>query len=162
MNPFLRISLACFGISLVVTYLWWVKIRVWRLRQDLFVIRDELWDAMRIDGSFSDPEYREFREGMNAVIRLAPVLSILTVIGIVLNRDEFRPFGSHIARKAPIAKARALAFSRITTYLLFETLTGLVIVGLALVFGLSMAFKKALSRRIEWLIDSRELQALNL
>lgn len=161
MNPGLRFVLACSGISLVVTYFWWVKVRVWMFRQDLFRIRDELWDSMVSEGMADDPDYRSFREAINAVIRLAPVLSIVTVLGVVLERDEFRVAIPDHPRLAPLVKARNMVFYRVTRYLLLETLSGLSILALLVAFGLGRSFFRAISRRVEWLIDTHEFQGLD-
>jgi len=125
------------------------------------VLATVLWDAMRIEGMTDDPDDKDFREGINALVRLAPLLSILTVLDLVRNRDEFRASALSHPRLDPLVTARDAVFGRVTRYLLFETISGLGIVGFLFAFGLGLSFHRALARRIEWLIDSREVQGLD-
>ncbi len=157
----LQFLIGCFGISTVITYAWWTKIRVWALRQDLFQIRDRLWDQMRVRGELDDPAHREFREGINSLIRLAPFLSLMTVARIVLDRDEFKPLLARNKDATAIQQARHDVFYRVTRYLLVESISGLVLSSIAIVFGMAEALKTRLAQRIEWLIDSKELQTLD-
>src|SRR4051812_41746641 len=83
MNPHIQLFLAILGLSAVFTYVWWMKFRVWRFREDLFLIRDTIWDRAREANELHLEAYREFREGINAVIRLAPMLSIFTLLHLI-------------------------------------------------------------------------------
>jgi len=104
---------------------------------------------MRIEGMTDDPDDKDFREGINALVRLAPLLSILTVLDLVRNRDEFRASALSHPRLDPLVTARDAVFGRVTRYLLFETISGLGIVGFSFAFGLGLSFHRALARRIE-------------
>src|SRR6266446_6459148 len=84
MSAEFRLLFWCSALALLVCYAWWSRFRVWVLRQDLFAIRDVVWDAMRAQGMLEDPAHREFREGINAMIRFAPDLTFFTVWRILV------------------------------------------------------------------------------
>lgn len=75
MIPILVFMLSCLGISLALTYAWWTRYRVIALRQDLFSLRDELWDLMRAEGKLDHPAHRALRDHLNRLILIAPALS---------------------------------------------------------------------------------------
>ena len=59
----------------ILWYAWpYRRLRVAVYREDLFSIRDELWDYMNKRKSFDDPAYRAMRQLLNGLIRLAPRL----------------------------------------------------------------------------------------
>src|SRR4051794_29632881 len=84
MSPETRLSFWCTALALLVCYAWWSRFRVWLLRQDLFAIRDEVWDRMRAAGALDHPSHRQFRDGINSMIRFAPDLSLFTVWRMLL------------------------------------------------------------------------------
>ena len=49
-------------------------------RQELYEIRNDLWDAMRAEGALGHPAYQELRDGINGAIRLAPAIGLLHVV----------------------------------------------------------------------------------
>jgi hypothetical protein len=161
MNASLRIIAACLGLSLLITYAWWVRVRVWVLRQDLFAIRDDLWDAMRANDQLTNPAYRDLRDGANSLIRLAPFLSVWTIARTILSRDDFRQLLVRDPHIVELDLARLAILRRIVRYLLFESLSGLVILAVTGVFGLSGMVVRRLQQRLGWLIDSKELQTLD-
>lgn len=68
--------------SLALSFAWWCKVRVVDLRQDLFDIRDEMWDRAHEIGALDDTAYRAAREHLNSLARHAhefniPVLAYL-------------------------------------------------------------------------------------
>ena len=79
MSPLLALSFWSTALAALVCYARWSRFRVWVLRQDLFALRDEAWDVMRAGGARNHPAHREFREGVNAMIRFAPDLTLFTV-----------------------------------------------------------------------------------
>src|SRR4051812_11981716 len=83
-----RFLLACFGLSLVVSYFLWTWLRLWAYRQDLFAIRDDLWDRMHATGQLDSDEHRDLRDAINALIRLAPYLSLPTVVFAIFHPRE--------------------------------------------------------------------------
>jgi hypothetical protein len=115
-------------LSFVLTYAWWVRFRVWMLREDLFAIRDGLWDAMREQGTLDDPEHRRVRDEINNLIRIAPLFSVWTVISIaietMLEKGNF-DFLTQRCDSPIVQKAREAFIRRVSRYLLFEALSGL-------------------------------------
>src|SRR5437016_4841231 len=83
MNAHLQLATWAFILSLAITYAWWVRFRVWILREDLFEIREDLWHAMRNSGRLDDAAYRETRSSINALIRMAPWLSLAMMFRIL-------------------------------------------------------------------------------
>lgn len=155
MNPFLQLILASFLLGTVVAYLWWVRVRVWILRQDLFEVRDGLWDQMRASGELGDPAHREFRDQLNALIRLAPTLSVMTVAHMVLTHERFESLLACRDRPEAIEQARQKVVTRLATYILFESLPGLIFVVFLLACGMLWVVKNGLMARIGWLIDAQ-------
>lgn len=155
MNPDWRIVLGTASLSAIVSYVWWSRFRVWALRQDLFAIRDELWDRMRASGRLDDPGHRRFRHALNAMIRLAPDLTLLTVWRMVVSRSEILERSVEVGQGIPLAKevrhAREQAAARVVNYLLFQSISGLTLVAVARGF-------RFLSQNVDWL--SRKIQAL--
>lgn len=161
MKPEYRFLFACFGLSVVITYAWWAKLRVWVLRQDLFAVRDHLWDEMAAAGRLDDPAYRDFRDAINSLIRLAPFLSILTVLRILFSREEFGPLLAESHDIHELSEVRNEVFVRVVRYLLLESVSGLALLGVAGAFGMASALRRAITRRIEWLVDAKEFQTLD-
>jgi len=85
--------LAMLGLSQLLTYIWWVKLRVWVLKQDVFEVRDRLWDAARAGGFLDDPGYQGARIAMNAVVRLAPQLCLPAWLYAVRRADDLNQTG---------------------------------------------------------------------
>lgn len=158
MRPAVELLLACAGLSLSISYLWWVWWRVWVFRQDLFQIRDQLWDGMRAQGALDDPAYRECRRDINAMIRLAPVLSLFTFLKLV-EIVEADPAGRAPNVSAAVREARAAVFFRVFRFLFLESLSGLVVTGLAVAFGLNDMLNKYFLTFMERFFDSKGVQA---
>src|SRR6056297_2477608 len=78
MTDLLQLSAGITGLISVGLYLAWRQLRVVFLRQDLFAIRDHLWDRAKKSDGFSDPAYREAREALNGVILYAHKLDLFT------------------------------------------------------------------------------------
>ena len=64
------------ALGLLTKYVVWVKVREIFVRQDLFIIRDRLWDQAELLGGLNDPAYREVRRKMNSLIMGAPYVSL--------------------------------------------------------------------------------------
>jgi hypothetical protein len=90
MTPEIRFVLACFGISLILTYAWWCYFRAWILRVRLFLIRDELWDAMRGKEALDHPEHRQMREVINSLIAAASTMNWLPFLFILITNKDFQ------------------------------------------------------------------------
>lgn len=72
---FTRLGLAFAAIvGAYVGPLRWARTAAWR--QDLFAIRNELWDRMQERGTLHSPAHIKVRQTLNAAIRVAPVLNL--------------------------------------------------------------------------------------
>ncbi|MGO9468808.1 MAG: hypothetical protein ACLQIB_16875 [Isosphaeraceae bacterium] len=130
MRPETQLIVFTMLLSLTLSYAWWIKFRVWMLRQDLFLIRDRLWDTMRSLGELDDPGHRQVRDHINAAIRLAPLFTVWTVIRIAIEGPQSRPLSEKPIRNEA-QEALDKAVLRISRYLLFETLSGLLFFSVA-------------------------------
>src|SRR5688572_25994356 len=83
MNPHTQLIVAVAGLSVVISYAWWVRFRVWILRQDLFAIRDELWDRMHELGLLHHPDHVRTRTELNAMIWGGPYLSFFVAVKLL-------------------------------------------------------------------------------
>lgn len=72
----ITLAVASFAFSAFVTYALWAWVRVLFIRQELFTVRDGLWDRARELGGFEDPAYRQAREHLNAAIKVVPSFSV--------------------------------------------------------------------------------------
>jgi hypothetical protein len=77
----LALNLGVLLVSCGLGYAWFVAFRVVRLRQDLFDVRDWLFDrATILEGGLADPAYKQAREHLNAMANIADSLSIPVVM----------------------------------------------------------------------------------
>ena len=160
MSAEFRLLFWCSALALLVCYAWWSRFRVWVLRQDLFAIRDVVWDAMRAQGMLEDPAHREFREGINAMIRFAPDLTFFTVWRILVT--NLTPSSTEeTTATAEILWGRRMTFVRLVRYLLFESIVGLIVVALALVFRMFALTRDWFTRKIQSIFDSSELREIS-
>ena len=117
-------------ISLALSYAWWYKVRVIRLRQDLFDARDALFDSALEMGALDDPAYRAARRHLNAIVQLADAIT-LPVLAFVLHRGVSRNEmlnSNNVCLQKEIDAALDRCADRLVTYLLRETFTGLIVV----------------------------------
>ncbi len=123
MEPIFGVIIGSLICSFGITYFWWVKFRVWRLREDLFVIRDELWDRARAEGNLDHESHRQFRDVINSLIRITPVLTFFTFFRIILVSDSSQEIPM-INQLTEVEEARRKVITRLVRYLLRETLAG--------------------------------------
>ena len=115
-------------VSLAITHAWWARVRIILLRQDLFDLRDELFSvALRLE-CFDDEAYRDARNHLNSVARIAdtisvPLLSYLSC-GPVPERE--RPRSDIPELQVAIEQTLENCALRIQRYLLRQTFTGLI------------------------------------
>ena len=160
MTPSTEIDLFTAVISSVLTYAWWIHFRVWMLRQDLFEIRDDLWDEMSEKGELDDPAHRETREGINSMIRFSPYLSIRTLILIATDGAENVQQSTDLPQA--VVEARKAVFNRIMRFMLLETVTGLACTFLAM---LVMSHSVAISQMQKWIsriFDSSDVRTMEI
>src|SRR5438105_14932017 len=84
----IMLFLASCGLSACITYAWWTVVRVIRLRQDLFEIRDELFDDVAGIGQLCHPAYKHARDQFNGILHLAEMLCIPTTLFLFITRDR--------------------------------------------------------------------------
>lgn len=126
MMPYILLALGLLMLSGVITYACWIRFRVWALQQDLFAIRDRLWDEAQRGGFSGDEEYQFARNGINTMIRFAPRLS-LSVWRFLENRVE-----EHGAKNIPYPRERIPAVDkaisevahRLVKFIYRQTLSG--------------------------------------
>lgn len=160
MSPIIALSMWTALLSLTITYAWWVRLRVWFLRQDLFNIRDVLWQQMHDSGSLGDQSYLEFRDGINSIIRIVPYLSF-----IVLARILFEDGGTqHSSGKelVEVVNARKLVVDRLLRYMLQESVVGLAALAIVFVYQCKSLAEIQVAKWISRLIDSSSVRALRL
>src|SRR5258705_316114 len=90
MTPEIKFVLACFGMSLVITYAWWCHFRTLILRGRLFLIRDQLWDVMCAKGMLDDPAHLEMRNVINSLISAASTMNWLSFLFILVTNKDFQ------------------------------------------------------------------------
>ncbi len=154
MTSHIHFLLACLGMGLIATYAGWLRLRVWMFRQDLFQVRDHLWDSMLAEGTLDDPAHREFRDEINAIIRIAPMLSFFLVIRIMMDHEVT---GSTPPRQADgnptIELARRKAFYRIAHYLVGETISGVVLLGALKATRSASLCRRWFTQKLQFLFD---------
>ena len=115
-------------ISFVTTHAWWSIVRVVRLRQDVFDIRDHLFDVAHETNTFSDPAYRDARHHLNSIARIAESIN-LYMLGYLLHANvehRERPQSDNLVLRKAIDASLEACTERIKNYLLRETFTGLI------------------------------------
>ena len=116
------------GLSCIVAYALWLQVRVIRLREDLFEIRDDLFDFAATRGECDDPGYRYARGVINAVIAMADSISLGMFVH--LNKTQFKPTHEgnpaclSVEMQDEVNRAIFRCGSRIARYILHETLSG--------------------------------------
>lgn len=169
MRPEIQLVLFATLLSFTLTYAWWIRFRVWMLREDLFDIRDTLWDTMQAAGQLDDPEHRRVRDEINALIRVAPLISMGTVIRGLFEAENWDPI-EPCCVCPPVQQARGESLRRVSQYVLFQTILGLTICAVfaAIMIGTrlpSRALREKLAafmNRTSWLMrirdESREME----
>lgn len=154
-------------LSWVLAYAWWVKVRVLRLRDDLFAIRDRLFDAAQSEAGFDDPAYCYARNSINCTIRLAGTLSVPTVIYMCAKADGKSVPSRPGSKSADLQQAVTAALddrdTRVVKYLLNETLGGRFLCIVALFLFLPREIYQLVQRRsVAHCLESRLAQELSL
>lgn len=147
-------------ISLAVSYAWWSKVRVIRIRQDIFDKRDELFDlAVELNG-LDDPAYRFARDHLNALAATVESLSLpaLFFVAAEMCGDDApsttRPRHADPRMDEKIVATMGWCSTRIMRYLLRETASGLILSGPGKVIGYSNAIKTLMTRNAKAWVSS--------
>lgn len=72
----LQIAAGAAIIGTAIGYAWWSSIRTTFFREDLFAIRDAMWDSARQLDCLEDPQYQYMRDVLNSCISAASFMSI--------------------------------------------------------------------------------------
>lgn len=116
--------LSCLSLSLVVGYGTWVSVRVWIFRQQLFQLRDRLWERMFDMGELGDSGYQSLRKSINGLIELAPAIST-SMLWVAKSRPRTLSLErTHMYRLSEVAEARRELERLVTDYIMFRTLSG--------------------------------------
>lgn len=119
----------------VVSYAWWVRMRDMLFRQELFAIRDRLWDVARRLDAFDDEAYREARERLNNTIRISRWITIPAVAFVSDFKGEQteRKRSENEELQEAIDNAYQEAARYICHHLMRHTISGLTVLVLAFV-----------------------------
>jgi len=125
---FIQLLLASSIFWVAICYWWWSLVRVTFLRQELFAIRNRLWDKAHALKAFNDPGYIAARTQLNACIKNAGIVSIEVIDAMLKNSDvyaapkEDRCCTTEMQRC--VNEARFEAFGTIYTYVVFHRASG--------------------------------------
>jgi hypothetical protein len=150
-------------ISFSLTYAWWVKARVVCLRQDIFDIRDDLFDVALELGVLDDTAYRDARDHLNNIASAASLFSIPFFATCVSQAGESRAFDktSNAKLQEAIDKRVRRCASRIGNYLLYETFTGWSICTLFTAVRLMEIAKQTAESSIQGWLNSSSAEELS-
>lgn len=121
------LAVCSFGFTGVLTYAVWCKARVVFIREELFAVRDRLWDAARELDGFDDPAYLEARDHLNAGIKVVPSFSIRMLNYFIKKRrvgSSPRMASSNEELQAAIDRAYADSGRWFTRYILLWRASG--------------------------------------
>lgn len=174
MNPVLQLVIGVVLVSGAITYSLWIVVRVLLLRQDLYDLRDHLFDEAAKIGALKDPAYRDLRNTLNGLARIADRVNIPTAVSIAIQEPPRRgdtPTGRPESPREDVQHLVDVVYDRLSQrllrYLLLETAPGWVLLLAFLVallpLGLAMAVSRALAnqlrsqgiRRISCLVRTR-------
>jgi hypothetical protein len=116
-------------LNVAIAWAWWIKVRVVNLREDLFAIRDHLFDRAAELGRLDDPAYKACRARMNALLKMASTISVPT-LGYIFASDPVPTKGIRSDSRelqSAIDETVNRAARRIARYVFTETATGLLV-----------------------------------
>ena len=119
---YILLGIGIAGLGAIGILQQWAIARVWMLRQDLFEIRDRLWDAAADKGFLEDTEYQEARASINAVIRISPMMCLPVWQELVRGNGTRPP--KKPTRIPDIEIALQATSRRLAYYVLFQTVGG--------------------------------------
>jgi hypothetical protein len=119
------------GVFLIATaamWAWWVKLRIIFLQEELFIIRNRLWDRAKELNAFDDEAYQYARAHLNRSIKAARFISLATVEYVATHLADLEPQQPPSTEKKALAEAIEEAYRqsaiRIRNYLLLDTMPG--------------------------------------
>jgi len=134
----LQIALGGGIMGAALAYAWWSSIRVTFFRQDLFVIRDRMWDRAREAGALEDPKYQYMREVLNSCISAASFISLPQMVRARLVGQSEGQVMAYTARpdvELIVADAENAMVSRVTRYVLLDRPVSGVFFGCVLIIA---------------------------
>ncbi len=155
-NVLLFIAIAV--LIFTIYYAWWTKIRVVKLRQDIFDKRDELFDLAITVQASDDPAYQAARMHLNSMLDMVKYFSVQSV-EYMIKVGHLSPT-PHMTSKDPkleaaIADTFEWLVRRIAKYLIHETFSGFLIYR---IYGSEPALKKAVTeetqQKVRMILDS--------
>ena len=144
-------------VSFALTYAWWCKVRVIRLRQDIFDRRDELFDLAAKLAGHSDPAYKDARRQLNTIASVADTISIPVFLYWIYRGERTkREVHQHAdpQMQAAIDEALMWCAERVARYLLRETLDGVFLMLRFWISGIPQPIKAGISDVIEEWVNS--------
>jgi hypothetical protein len=145
MMPEMRFLFVCFGVSLILSYVWWCHLRAWILRARLFQIRDQLWDAMRAEGMLDHPAHRQMREVINSLIAAASTLNWIPFLIILVTNKDLRECLMSEPSVPVISRTQNKVGLCVADYLLRMTLTGRLLLMFAVVFNFAADLRRSIA-----------------
>ena len=159
MNPYLQLFIDSAGLGLVISYCLWCNHRTWLFRQDLFVIRNNLWDDMVAAGTVECEDHRKARNAINAMIRTASVMSPLVMVGMwafgMYNRRGAQPLKDDRVKQAIDDVCIALFRHTFKRTLLGNVLFILLVI----IVGQALAFKRVVDLLNRAIPSGEDMQA---
>lgn len=149
--------IGCALFSASLSYAWWTRLRVLLLREDLFHLRDELFDAAIAHDRLDDPAHRDLRNRFNGLIRFAHLWDFAVVGTIITSRTKGR---ARVESEDPRFDDVVASFSnrgadRVACYLMYETLTGSFVRVLVTLFVSQQKLESWTQTRFRSMIDVR-------
>jgi len=157
------IIVAAFGIALLCLF-WrfvWVPFTIQRLRQDIFDVRDELFDKVALGDSshtFESDVYRDVRADLNRIIRCADHMGFIRIIIVgILAVDSQKDFIDKINEERSDLSEEDLKLIRfvdrkqevaIKRFLLLSSPTLWLILGVASIFAIFYTIYVFIHRRV--------------
>jgi len=167
MTELLLLGIGSLGISLVTVYLMWVQFRVVVFRQQIFAIRDELWDQARKLDALDDMAHRKARRLLNGLIRFAPMLNVATLMVLFIRSSGSKSASEQVmlqtdnaALKTAIDRSLSAANVRSFDYILYYTLSGTVLRAVLFtlhLFKTATAFQSKVQRSTRQLVSVLEV-----
>lgn len=117
-------------ICTAIAYAWWCVARVTFLREELFAIRDQLWNTAQRLQAFDDPAYQAARNHLNASIRIAGLLGVPTfeawsrMSASIADLGPNRPLSPNVKLESEISAAYDQAAGVILRYSMLYTVSG--------------------------------------
>ncbi len=143
-------------LAAILTHAWWRRVRVVNLRQDIFDVRDRLFDSAAELNGFDDLGYRTARDHLNAVASIAQHLTVAMVVYVLSCGVEprERPRAATPMLEKAIDEAYRACSMLVFNLLFRKTLTGVVTRLLVYSLNLQASIEKRIAESIEQVVRS--------